>query len=48
MFNVTHRVGALTNFGRASSKDVGGVEFGVHGVCLTRINHKEYLVVSVA
>lgn len=41
------RVGGLVDFGGAGGDDIWGVEFGVHSVCLTSVNHEEHFMVSV-
>lgn len=40
-------VGGLVDFGGAGGNDVGRVEFGVHGVGLTGVDHEEHFMVSV-
>lgn len=39
-------VGRLVEGGRTGSDNVGGVETGVEGVCLTGIDHEEHFVVT--
>ena len=39
-------VGGLVDFGGAGREDVGGVEFGVHGVGLAGVYHEEDFVVA--
>jgi len=39
-------VGGLVDFRGAGCEDVGGVEFGVHGVCLAGVYHEEDFVVA--
>ena len=44
-FSTTHRIGVLSYTRGGSSEDIRRIEFGIHRIRLTRIDHEEDFVV---